>query len=282
MKYRLLVYLIWSSSLAYSQTHRIYSDDNRLCLKSTNTCISLFKTIYPINSDDFLDTLPPGKWILYSIPRKDSTKKNVEDFIIAEGEYGPDSTKNGLFRYNYTLIKNKTGKTATPLLTVSYHKGKLDGSCIARYADGTPHVIGQYSNNRINGQVLEFERSLKDFVTISEYENDTLKKWTTYYDGCLKQIGLLLPQFSETTIHLYKNCELFCTGNFNSSGLMRYVLYDSTRSKISESYGDFGSMPQIDKGQYLNKIAEKASRPIRGGVFYFDRNGNLVRKENIE
>ncbi len=152
---------------------KVFSDDTLYTVDSRN--ITLYNRQVFL-SRDFKDKLPEGTYVLYTVKRKDSYKRNLDRFIYAIGQFNKDSLREGTFRYNRTYVGKWKEKKYFYYYTCNFHNGILDGVFTLKYSNGITHLSGSYKNGLLDGVVINGVL-YAETTTFMVYKQGVLFEW---------------------------------------------------------------------------------------------------------
>ena len=281
MKRLFLIFgLLFQTIFCYTQTHLIFKDDNIYdsVFIANLKGVYFYNYYYSVPLYDFKEKLPDGTWIVYNTVRKDSSKKNNDEYISMIGQF-KDSLRNGTFRY-YLQCNYKKESRKIENITYNFKKGKLDGYYSSKNCSNKKRDEGFYKNGMKDGYFISYFRE-GQIEAIGLYKYDTLSEWSNYYkNGLIRSKGKGEGMLTNGEVlyfdslgnnnrkEFYKNGKLLWFKEFYNNGVLQ---------KSVE--GEFGLCYTIRDASNKNKCL---SYPINGTVIYYNEIGIEIKKENYE
>jgi len=296
IKFFLTVAVMAGVECGSAQIHKVFiSNYRRDSVYASLKYDSVFGTLSQV---EFAKKLAPGIWVAYGIglSEKDSAKKFADDHIEGIGYFNKDSLRNGSFYYDYVWLPKKGSNnsvfpakyssrlagiyngaigTRYPTTVLHYKNGKLDGSQVSRYSNGSVREIINYVDGKRNGLTIVQDQPGFAPGRIETYAGDTLVSWSIYYAN-----GTVNSRGQGGYDKLNGNCEVFDTlGNiyysatFEYGSLKGYRLYSKGEKCIEEATGSFDF-----KNMGSDHLNICKSMPVNGTVKYFGED-NMLKKE---
>ncbi len=266
MKITTVIFIILNlKTFCYSQIHKVFRNDTFLVFADNKN----------YSRPEFAEKLYNGTWIVYNLERKDSAKKNADDFIRAIGQY-KDSLRDGIFKYFYRCNQGKKVRKIE-IATYNFKNGKLDGQYISRNCGGKIYDEGFYIKGKKVGFFITYFKS-EQIKAIGLYKNDTLCEWSNYYkNGFIESKGKGEGKFTNGEVIQYDSLSNLTRKEFYQNGkLLWYKEFYSDGIIKKESSGEFNIC------YTLSDITEKdkcLNIPVKGIIIYYTRKGDIEKKE---